>query len=56
MYLIVNYKSWWRYPESFRNFRDAFDVYEQLQGDDNIIEYYNSDYRRTIVWSKGMIN
>lgn len=52
MYFIVNYQKFWKYPNLFHNFIDAFMNYELLNDPENIIEYYDENYNRQIVWQK----
>ena len=50
MYLIVDYESFYRYPDIVYNFNDAFLIYESLNSPKSIIEYYDENYNRQIVW------
>lgn len=50
MYIVVNYKSFIKYPKTFYKFNDAFMVYQLLNDLDNIIEYYDDEFNRQIVW------
>lgn len=57
MYLIVNYEKFWKHPNIFYKFNNAFMVYELLEEDpNNIIEYYDENYNREIVWKKEFEN
>lgn len=52
MYYIVNYTTFQRYPKTFNNFNDAFMRYELLNDPYNIIEYFDEEYNKQIVWKK----
>lgn len=52
MYYIVNYIKFYRYPKEFKTFNDAFMRYELINDPENIIEYFDENYNREIVWKK----
>lgn len=54
MYIIVNYDRWWKYPQTLDNFNSAFMLHQLIGDENNIIEYYNKNYEREVVWSKKM--
>lgn len=50
MYLIVSYDRFYKYPKMFTTFMHAFMIYEILNDENNIIEYYDKFNNRQIVW------
>jgi len=56
MYMITNYDRFWNYGKTFTDFKTALMIYEILNDDTNIIEYFGKGYERQIVWSKEMWN
>ncbi len=50
MYILVNYDSNWKYPKFFNTFNDAFMMYELLNDPFIIIEYFDENNEKQIVW------
>lgn len=50
--MIVNYQDNYKYHKTFNNFISAFMIYEILNDECNIIEHYDKNYNRTVVWKK----
>jgi hypothetical protein len=52
--MITNYDRFWNYGKTFKDFKTALMIYEILNDDTNIIEYFDDKYERQVVWSKEM--
>jgi hypothetical protein len=55
MYLIVNYDRFWRHEEIFSDFNKAKRIYNKINDQYAVIEYYSKEYRRKVVWPKHKI-
>ena len=50
MYFIVNYDLFWKHPQTFKTFNEAFKEYKNLGDENSMIEYYGPGYKRQLVW------
>lgn len=56
MYYIVNYDAFWRHPVIFTDFHDARNEFFKLKDNHSIIEHYDNNYKRKVVWPKKRIS
>lgn len=53
MYFVTNYGWFWRYPETFTNYKQAKEVYDGLGDNTNIIEFFDMmKHKRKVVYPK----
>jgi hypothetical protein len=53
MYIIANYDWFWRYPETFTNFKNVKNVFMSLSGKGNVIEFWDVyNQKRKLVYPK----
>ena len=56
MYYIVDYDAFWRHPEIFTKFHSARTEFFKLKNNRAIIEHYDHEYKRKVVWPKNKIS